>query len=99
MVKALERQKPSSKKDILAALDKVRPNLPVKPLPKSKQQAPIITEEPKAVKGLLLYRHSNSLSNNKNSLLKAKTSKPLRLQKMLQFLQGKRKKKSTHHHF
>lgn len=56
MVKALERQKPSSKKDILAALDKVRPNLPVKPLPKSKQQAPIVTEEPKAVKGsLLLY--------------------------------------------
>lgn len=51
MVKALERQKPSSKKDILAALDKVRPNLPIKPLPKSKQQAPIVTEEPKAVKG------------------------------------------------
>ncbi|KAJ6636203.1 Protein mini spindles [Pseudolycoriella hygida] len=50
MVKALERQKPSSKKDILAALDKVRPNLPIKPLPKSKQQAPIVTEEPKAVK-------------------------------------------------
>ncbi|XP_037049831.1 protein mini spindles isoform X3 [Bradysia coprophila] len=51
MIKALERQKPSAKKDILAALDKVRPNLPVKPLPKSKQQAPIVSEEPKAVKG------------------------------------------------
>lgn len=55
MVKALERQKPSSKKDILAALDKVRPNLPVKPLPKSKQQAPILTDEPKAVKGVGVY--------------------------------------------
>ncbi len=58
MVKALERQKPSSKKDILAALDKVRPNLPVKPLPKSKQQAPIIADEPKTVKGLFLYRRT-----------------------------------------
>lgn len=41
MVKALERQKPTSKKDIQAALDKVRPNMPIKPLPKGKQQAPI----------------------------------------------------------
>lgn len=54
MVKALEKQKPTSKKDILAALDKVRPNLPVKPLPKSKQQAPIVAEESKAVKGISL---------------------------------------------
>ncbi|XP_037921963.1 protein mini spindles isoform X4 [Hermetia illucens] len=45
MMKALDKQKPSSKKDIQAALDKARPNLPVKPLPKGKQQAPI--EEPK----------------------------------------------------
>lgn len=40
-VKALEHQKPASKKTILAALDKARPSLPVKPLPKGKQQAPI----------------------------------------------------------
>ncbi|XP_058831204.1 protein mini spindles isoform X3 [Topomyia yanbarensis] len=49
MMKALDKQKPTSKKDIQAALDKARPNLPVKPLPKNKQQAPII-EEPKAVR-------------------------------------------------
>uniref|UniRef100_W4VRR1 Putative microtubule-associated protein n=1 Tax=Corethrella appendiculata TaxID=1370023 RepID=W4VRR1_9DIPT len=47
MTKALDKQKPTSKKDIQAALDKARPNLPVKPLPKNKQQAPI--EEPKPV--------------------------------------------------
>lgn len=45
--RALDKQKPASKKDILAALEKARPNLPVKPLPKGKQQAPIL-EEPKA---------------------------------------------------
>lgn len=50
MMKAVERQKPASKKDIQAALDKARPNLPVKPLPKSKQQAPIAAEEKKVVK-------------------------------------------------
>lgn len=61
MIKALERQKPASKKDILAALDKARPNLPVKPLPKSKQQAPIVTEEPKAVKGTSLFDGSATL--------------------------------------
>lgn len=44
MFKALETQKPASKKTIQAALDKARPSLPVKPLPKGKQQAPI--EEP-----------------------------------------------------
>lgn len=44
MVKALDKQKPTSKKDIQAALDKARPNLPVKPLPKNKQQAPILEE-------------------------------------------------------
>lgn len=32
----------------MAALDKVRPNLPIKPLPKNKQQAPV---EDKAVRG------------------------------------------------
>ncbi|XP_017091916.2 protein mini spindles isoform X2 [Drosophila bipectinata] len=47
LVRALDKQKPASKKDISAALDKARPNLPVKPLPKGKQQAPI-AEEPKA---------------------------------------------------
>lgn len=50
MMKAMERQKPASKKDIQAALDKARPNLPVKPLPKGKQQAPIVVEEKKIVK-------------------------------------------------
>jgi cytoskeleton-associated protein 5 len=50
MMKAMERQKPASKKDIQAALDKARPNLPVKPLPKGKQQAPIVAEERKIVK-------------------------------------------------
>ena len=48
-MKALDKQKPTSKKDIQASLDKARPNLPVKPLPKNKQQAPII-DEPKVVK-------------------------------------------------
>ena len=49
MMKAMDKQKPASKKDIQAALDRARPNLPVKPLPKGKQQAPII-EEKKIVK-------------------------------------------------
>lgn len=50
MMKAMEKQKPASKKDIQTALDKARPNLPVKPLPKGKQQAPIVVEEKKVVK-------------------------------------------------
>lgn len=50
MMKAMERQKPASKKDIQAALDKARPNLPVKPLQKSKQQAPIVEEKKVVVK-------------------------------------------------
>lgn len=50
MFKAMETQKPASKKTIQTALDKARPNLPVKPLPKGKQQAPIVEEQPKAVK-------------------------------------------------
>lgn len=45
MLKICDKQKPASKKDIQAALDKARPNLPIKPLPKNKQQAPI-AEEP-----------------------------------------------------
>jgi cytoskeleton-associated protein 5 len=49
MMKAMDKQKPASKKDIQAALDKARPNLPVKPLPKGKQ-APAISEEKKVVK-------------------------------------------------
>ncbi|EDW97368.1 protein mini spindles isoform X5 [Drosophila yakuba] len=52
MNRALDKQKPASKKDILAALEKARPNLPVKPLPKGKQQAPIPEEpKPKTVRG------------------------------------------------
>uniref|UniRef100_A0A1A9W8C3 TOG domain-containing protein n=1 Tax=Glossina brevipalpis TaxID=37001 RepID=A0A1A9W8C3_9MUSC len=50
MVKALDKQKPAAKKDIQVALDKARPNLPIKPLPKSKQQAPLY-EEKKTVRG------------------------------------------------
>lgn len=50
MVKALEKQKPTSKKDILAALDKTRPNMPIKPLPKQRQQAPIIDEPQRPIK-------------------------------------------------
>ncbi|KAL7034400.1 hypothetical protein ACKWTF_007947 [Chironomus riparius] len=50
MMKAMDKQKPATKKDIQAALDKARPNLPVKPLPKSKQQAPIVVEEKKIIK-------------------------------------------------
>lgn len=50
MSKAMDKQKPASKKDIQAALDKARPNLPIKPLPKSKQQAPIV-EDAKLIRG------------------------------------------------
>lgn len=50
MMKVCDKQKPASKKDIQAALDKARPNLPVKPLPKGKQQAPIMEEGPKSNK-------------------------------------------------
>ncbi|CAO1409163.1 unnamed protein product [Diamesa serratosioi] len=50
MMKATDKQKPASKKDIQAALDKARPNLPVKPLPKSKQQAPLVEEKSKIAK-------------------------------------------------
>lgn len=50
MMKVMEKQKQSCRKDIQASLDKARPNLPVKPLPKSKQQAPIAVEEKKVVK-------------------------------------------------
>lgn len=49
MMKVMEKQKPASRKDIQVALDKARPNLPVKPLPKGKQSAPVI-EEKKVVK-------------------------------------------------
>ncbi|XP_055620315.1 protein mini spindles isoform X2 [Toxorhynchites rutilus septentrionalis] len=69
MMKALDKQKPTSKKDIQAALDKARPNLPVKPLPKNKQQAPII-EEPKVVR-------SGSAKTQKTTLgAAAKTNAP-----------------------
>lgn len=50
MMKSMDKQKPASKKDIQTALDKARPNLPVKPLPKGKQQAPIVVEDKKVVK-------------------------------------------------
>ncbi|KAM8705778.1 hypothetical protein ACLKA7_010128 [Drosophila subpalustris] len=50
MSRALDKQKPASKKDIMAALEKARPNLPIKPLPKGKQQAPIPEETKKVVR-------------------------------------------------
>lgn len=43
MSKAMDKQTPTVKKDIKAALDKARPNLPVKPLP-SQKQAPAAAE-------------------------------------------------------
>lgn len=49
MFKALEHQKPASKKTILAALDKARPSLPVKPLPKGKLSAPVEESKPTKV--------------------------------------------------
>lgn len=58
MVKALDKQKPASKKDIQAALDKARPNLPVKPLPKGKQQAPIEEPTKKVVRGGGIQKNS-----------------------------------------
>ncbi|XP_037945409.1 protein mini spindles isoform X2 [Teleopsis dalmanni] len=51
MIKALDKQKPAAKKDIQTSLDKARPNLPIKPLPKGKQQAPIVEEPKKTVRG------------------------------------------------
>lgn len=51
MSKALDKQKPATKKDIQAALDKARCNLPVKPLPKSKLQTPTSDEHRKAIRG------------------------------------------------
>lgn len=51
MVRAMDKEKPASKKDIQVALDKARPNLPVKPLPKNKQQAPVVEEPKKVVRG------------------------------------------------
>ncbi|XP_015517850.2 protein mini spindles isoform X1 [Neodiprion lecontei] len=48
MARASEKLKPGSKSVVLAALEKARPNLPVKPLPK--KQAPENTSQPKTVK-------------------------------------------------
>jgi cytoskeleton-associated protein 5 len=66
MVKQLDKQKPTSKKDIQAALDKARPNLPVKPLPKGKQQAPII-EEIKPTKNVSKLQKPGTSNANKQA--------------------------------
>uniref|UniRef100_A0A182MWU9 TOG domain-containing protein n=1 Tax=Anopheles culicifacies TaxID=139723 RepID=A0A182MWU9_9DIPT len=58
MVKALDKQKPISKKDIQAALDKTRPNLPVKQLPPAKAVPP--PEETVASKGGLKLKPPKS---------------------------------------
>lgn len=50
MMRALEKQKPTSKKEIQAALDKARPNLPVKPLPPSKAPTKQATTEDKTIR-------------------------------------------------
>lgn len=69
MFKAMETQKPASKKMIQTALDKARPNLPVKPLPKGKQQAPIEEPKSKAVQG---KGQKSASSGNGNAASKKK---------------------------
>ncbi|CAG9832269.1 unnamed protein product [Diabrotica balteata] len=59
MVKQTEKLKPGSKTVIVAALEKVRPNLPVKPLP-TKKQAP--EKEDKVVRG------TKPVANAKNAV-------------------------------
>lgn len=46
MNKAMDKQTPALRKDIKVALEKARPLLPVKPLAKGKQQAPIMDDPP-----------------------------------------------------
>ncbi|XP_058054357.1 protein mini spindles [Anopheles bellator] len=53
MVKALDKQKPISRKDIQAALDKARPSLPVKAVPVVKA-APAVASGGEEAKGLKL---------------------------------------------
>lgn len=67
MMKALDKQKPATKKDIQAALEKARPNLPVKPLPKNKQQAPILQEEKSVKSGAVGNKIRPSSANVKNT--------------------------------
>lgn len=61
MIKALDKLKPSTKKDILVTLDKVRPNLPTKSLPKLKQQQISVDEKKTA-------RNSSVGSSNNGSV-------------------------------
>lgn len=49
MAKAMDKQTPTMKKDIKVALDKARPNLPVKPLPTQKQSAVAAAADSKPV--------------------------------------------------
>ncbi|RZC32556.1 cytoskeleton-associated protein 5 [Asbolus verrucosus] len=58
MVKNTEKLKPSSKQGIMISLEKVRPNLPVKPLPKK----PTVEKEDKVVKG------TKAVANSKNAV-------------------------------
>uniref|UniRef100_A0A1Y1JZU4 TOG domain-containing protein n=2 Tax=Photinus pyralis TaxID=7054 RepID=A0A1Y1JZU4_PHOPY len=58
MNKQTEKLKPGSKTVVVAALDKARPNLPAKPLPKPKQSSP----EDKAVRG------TKPVANSKNAV-------------------------------
>ncbi|KRT82537.1 HEAT domain-containing protein [Oryctes borbonicus] len=66
MVKQTEKLKPGSKTVVMAALDKARPNLPLKPLP-SKKQAP--EKDAKAVRG------TKPVANSKNAV-KSKGTAP-----------------------
>lgn len=49
MAKAMDKQTPTMKKDIKVALDKARPNLPIKPLPNQKSSPAAASAEPKPV--------------------------------------------------
>lgn len=59
MAKQTEKLKPGSKAAVMAALEKVRPNLPAKPLPKSKSPP---EKEEKAVRG------TKPAANSKNAV-------------------------------
>lgn len=59
MVKQTEKLKPGSKNAVMAALEKVRPNLPAKPLPKSKS---LPEKEEKVVRG------TKPVANSKNAV-------------------------------
>lgn len=66
MVKQTEKLKPGSKAVITAALEKVRPNLPVKALPKK----PSAEREDKAVRGTKPVTNSKNARQKVRNLIK-----------------------------